>query len=343
MTMTNTLQLDEKCDLYRILALPDPVPPKKMTPEEYGTLSREQRRAFDEQRLDWLATDLRFNTPSRVLVNNAMRFAKNRNRGRVSGRWGVLVSGSSGMGKTTSAIALMRTEFARFVSANPDWERESRIPIVYVEVPAGASGKAMLGRFLHFLGYDSYDSWTLEKRTRVVVDTLKRARTELVIVDEFHNLVARSAGHQETANVLKGLSNIVSATFLYSGINIHRSRVTAGETGQQITTRFRPVEIGRFTLTTKEDRDNWKSLIAAFELQLCLLNHTPGSLPKLHDYLYRRTNGVIGSLANLILGGAQELILRRDPGDETLTQDYLSTIALDLEAQRHEDGDPLAA
>jgi hypothetical protein len=334
------MQLTKRDSLYELLQAPRPARPATIPIEQYNVLSPSAREAYDAERILWLATDQQFATPGRNTLERVTGRVQRKNLGKFSGRYGVLLSGVSGMGKTTSLVALMRIELRKYADKNPRWEKEKRTPIVFVDVPAGASGKTMLGRFLHFLNYDNYDRWTLEKRTRVVVDTLTRAGTELVIVDEFHNLVDRAAGHQETANVLKGLSNdLTSVNFIYSGVNIHRSNVLRYETGQQISKRYMPAPMTGFQLTTAEDRKEWKRLIASFEAQLCLFNHKQGSLAAMHEFLYRRTGGAIGSLAFLILGAAQELVLDGDPEKEALTEEYLATFDIDLEAQRFEEGE----
>src|SRR5690606_17352783 len=99
----------------------------------------------------------------------------------------------------------------------PDWRRFDHIPVAYVEVPAGSTGKALLKEFAGYLGLsDQNRESTSDIRTKVVA-ALRRAHTQLIVVDELHNLAGRSAGLGEAVDLLKGLHNDLAATFLYAG------------------------------------------------------------------------------------------------------------------------------
>ncbi|UJW29948.1 hypothetical protein L3Q67_32655 [Saccharothrix sp. AJ9571] len=59
--------------------------------------------------------------------------------------------------------------------------------------------------------------------------------------------------------------------------------------------------------------------------------HADGTLVGLADYLYDRTGGMIGSLSQLVRGGA---ILAIDDGSEHLTRDLLDLVPVDFAATR---------
>lgn len=333
---TAPARLDNIDGLYEHLRKP-PSAPEMPTLDEYGAMTPVEREAFNDRRLDYLSSDFTIATHGLNDVSMQMRLTALRNRGKTIGRGGVMLSGYSAMGKTTAAVTAMREVFAQYVVENPTWKERNRLPVVYVEVPAGSSGKAMMGRFLDFLGVDGIKSWTLEQRTQTVVRILNEAGTRFVVVDEFHNLVSKSAGSQETANVLKGLSNSVPATFVYSGINIHRSQVLAGATGQQIASRFSPVLLESYSMATADDKKRWRGLVRAFEREMCLFSHPEGTLNSLSTYLYNRTQGAIGSLSRLLVSSAQLLILEgAGPETEIITEERLASIPLDLTAQNDE-------
>jgi hypothetical protein len=74
---------------------------------------------------------------------------------------------------------------------------------------------------------------------------------------------------------------------------------------------------------SSKDPDAWQSVVGAFDDDLRLFNHTPGSLIDLSEYLHQRTGGYIDSLNQLICQGAQEAIAT---GVEALTRDVLDDI-----------------
>ncbi|WP_411720271.1 TniB family NTP-binding protein [Mycetocola sp.] len=337
-------RLDNIEGLYKHLTNPPSTAPSMPTIGEYLAMARVERDAFNRRRLDHLSSDFTIATHDLKDVSSQMRLTALRNRTRTIGRGGVMLSGYSAMGKTTAALTAMREVFAQYIAENPNWSEQNRLPVVYVEVPPTSSGKAMMGRFLEFLGVDGIKNWTLEQRTQAVVQILNKAGTRFVVVDEFHNLVAKSAGSQETANVLKGLSNSVPATFVYSGINIHRSDVLAGATGQQIASRFSPVLLESYSMATADDKKRWRGLIRAFEREMCLFNHPEGTLNSLSAYLYNRTQGAIGSLSRLLVSSAQLIILEGSGTEtETITEERLASIPLDLRAQNAEREQPSVA
>ena len=64
---------------------------------------------------------------------------------------------------------------------------------------------------------------------------------------------------------------------------------------------------------------------------LRLHQHTPGTLPALAEFLYRRSGGMIGSLSQLVRGAA---ILAIETGTERITQDLLEAVPIDYAAER---------
>src|SRR5450759_4908000 len=62
--------------------------------------------------------------------------------------------------------------------------------------------------------------------------------------------------------------------------------------------------IAPFNYGTPEQRATWQALVTTLEGMLRLHQHTPGTLVALAEYLYQRTNGMIGSLSQLVRGAA---------------------------------------
>lgn len=238
------------------------------------------------------------------------------------------------MGKTTTAKMVMRRVYHKYSSAYPGMRRENRIPIVYVEVPPGASGKALLRRFAAFLQLPVPHQETAESTMRRVVNLLDRAGTRLVVVDELHNLKLRNAGSGEAVDFLKSLSNQLHATFVYVGIDLNDSELFSGPRGRQITGRFISAPLLPFTWSTPEDKDLWRGVVEDFEENLCLVNHKPGDLGALDEYLHDRTGGSIGSLGRLLTGTAAWLIYRGcSAEEERLSRALLDETTLDIAAE----------
>lgn len=323
--------LDRHEDLNELLTN-QPIPPEMLMAEQYAALTPHERQTFDRQRLDYLGGGLTVATPQVQALINSVRLAILGNRGRPSGRTGVLVSGQSTVGKTTACIALMRNVHTLYRRQHQGFASRNAIPVAYVEVPAGSSAKAMIGRFAHFYGLELPSRCTLEEILTAVVTAMRACSTQLVVVDEIQNLNRISQGNGESVDVLKSLSNQVPATFVYSGINIHRGGLLAGERGNQISRRFTLLEMQRYGRATPDEVRTWNGIVLAFSKELPLLAHDVKAVLKDAAWLHKRSGGNIGTLQRILVGGAQLLILENDPAKESLDRDYMATIPVDMAA-----------
>lgn len=302
--------------------------------EEFLKLDEDERSEFNQRRMRYLSAGVTVRTPQMRRIVGQVERAIVENQSRNSGLGGLLISGESTMGKTTVAKAAMRRIFFMYTQAYPKYEREDRIPVVYVEVPPGATGKALIRRFATFLGLPLSGRDTMESLMDNVVNVLLAARTKLIVVDELHNLKQRTAGSGEAVDVLKSLSNRLPATFVYSGIALENSGLLAGDRGRQIRGRFISAPLRPFTLANDDEKGLWNGIIKQFEKDLCLFNHQPGELLKLSTYLHQRTGGSIGSLGRILTGTASWLIYQGvDPGEEKLTRELLDETRLDMTAE----------
>ena len=287
---------------------------------------------YDQRRMDYLSGGITLATDSALKGKLMLARAFQENRARNSGHAGVILSGHSSLGKTTLAKALMRWVLEQYDKQVPDWEKFEHVPVMYIEVPPGSNAKALLKEMAAFFGLTvlTRDSMT-DLRTKVVA-AIRRARTQLIVVDELHNLAGRGAGLGEAVDLLKGLHNDVAATFLYCGIDVTESSLMGGPRGQQLASRFAVLELRRYMWSNAEHRKQWKALINSFERNLLLADHPEKSLVKEAEYLYQRTGGSIGSLGRLLTGAAIDLI-QTGATVERLDRAVLDGYTLDLTAE----------
>jgi hypothetical protein len=169
--------------------------------------------------------------------------------------------------------------------------------------------------------------------------TAARTRTELVCVDELHNLNLATRAGAEVSDQLKYFAERLPATFIYAGIDVESAGLFAGTRGRQIAGRFTVIPATPFAYGTGAQREQWRALIATLDSALRLHHHQPGSLAALEDYLYRRSGGMIGSLSQLIRGAA---ILAIEDGSEQITRDLLEAVPVDYAAERGATARPAA-
>jgi len=299
------------------------------TARGYVALSEEARDAFNRQRMAYLRPDsLIVDTPQTFRINKATARAILLNRG-------LLISGPAAIGKTTAAIHAMRMAQNEYSRQFPHWRQQGKIPIVYVEAPPSATGRAVVKRFARFLGLPDRKKETLDSLQATVVSILRKAGTRLVVVDELHRLAKHSPGNGESVDVLRDLATALGATFIYAGVNIHVSDLLLGERGQQISERFALQSLTPFTGANTDDWADWDDIVRSFEEKIPLMSHKVGDLASQSRYLFDRTQGRINGLSDLLTGAAKLLIFQEvTAAEERITLELLDEIDLSVATER---------
>lgn len=313
--------------------------PARLTTADYAQMSASERENYNRQRMRHLSSGVFIKTPQVIKSIVQTQRLLLENAGKNSGHGGLMLSGDSTLGKTTITKAIMREVHRGYRKRFPHCVQEGLLPVVYVEVPPGSTGKALISRIAEFLGITVMTRDTMETVMTRVVAILNQVDTRLVVVDEVHNLNKKTSGNGESVDLLKSLHNRLPATFIYSGINLVKGGLMMGERGRQLSGRFVLQDLQRFTRATEEDKSDWLGLIKTFESELFLLNHEPEELLPLSDYLHERTNGSIGSLGRLLTGAAMWQIHQGvPPSEEKLTQELLDDWTIDASAERSRAG-----
>lgn len=310
--------------------------PELLSHEDYVALGDTDRTTYNDARIEYMTCGILINTPALAKAKKATKKYYAKNRGTSSGNRGLIVSGASSLGKTTIMTAMMQWTLVTYRRKHPDFAAQGKTPVVYVEVPAGSTGKSLMTAFARFFGITvAPRSDTMDSIQHRVVGAMKAANTQLVIVDELHNLSASNRGNGESIQILKALHDMVPATFIYAGIDLEESELFHGALGRQISGRFSEMTLTRYNLSNPEHAEQWKGLVHSFERQLPLAHHKVGSLVKLAPYLHDRTNGSIGSLADLLIGSAIDILFDPDCPQEVITKELLDEQEIDKAAETY--------
>ncbi|WP_040840630.1 AAA family ATPase [Nocardia brevicatena] len=314
---------------WRRFAEFDPEPPPE--PVAVTALSSRDRAAAEEKRRDYHGQLPLVNTPTIRQMLRTGRMLVQLNRGQVSARRGLMLSGASGTGKTTALTQLGRTHERAIRKRHPGPAGSNRIPVVYVTVPPAATPRMLAVEFARFFGLEFGSRANMPDIVSAVCVTAARTKVDLVLVDEIHNLNLATRSGAEASDQLKYFAERLPATFAYAGIEVEAQGLFAGVRGRQIAGRFTLISSTAFAYGTRDQRETWRALIASLESMLALHHHPPGTLVGLAEYLYQRTGGMIGSLSQLIRGAA---ILAIDDGSEKITRALLEEIPVDYAATR---------
>ncbi|MDG4786228.1 ATP-binding protein [Micromonospora sp. WMMD1102] len=299
-----------------------------LAPARLSALTPAERDAYDDARIAHHARLIIVATPTVDQIVNAGRRLVLLNRGTDTARRGLVVTGDSGTGKSTAIKQLGKHHelLARRRRTAPG----PFLPVVYVTVPPAATPKVLAAEFARFLGLPLPRNLNQVNITNAVCDVLSQLGTDLVLVDEIHNLNLATRVGAEASDQLKYLAERLPATFVYAGIDVEHAGLFSGVRGRQIAGRFASIATTAFAYGTRTQREQWAALVSALEHALRLHQHRTGSLLRLAGYLHERTSGMIGSLSHLIRDAAIEAIF---DGAERITKTALDRVVLDHAAE----------
>jgi hypothetical protein len=306
-----------------------PEPPGLLPEADRERLDPDERELYDYARMDYHGELNLINTPDIRKVIAAGEKLVIGNRGKQLGRRGLIVSGPSGTGKSTSVTWLGKIH-------QVDTERRAprsgngRIPVVYIIVPPDATPKMLTMEFAAFLGLPFSSREPQHHITQSVVGVLRKVGCSLVLVDEVHRLDLSTRPGAAASDQLKYLFDSVSATFVYAGLDLAENGMFAGMRGRQIAGRFISLATSAFGYATDTEKEAWANLVAPIEASLRLHRHKPGTLLRQAAYLHQRTGGMIGSLDQLIHEAANDAIA---DGTEKITRRHLDAVTLDTAAE----------
>ena len=271
-------------------------------------------------------------------------------------RAGVMITGGGYQGKTETACEIA-------ADFEDDWldlhrhlnpaalagTRDLHAPVAYVQTPVTAKPKSACKAILSFYGAE-FKGMDLPDLVRQVAASLNDHGTKALLLDDITRLRMHRADDQDVLDLIRAFMSM-HVTLVLIGVDIPGSGLLREgrhdpRTGQwilppsrhasvhgleatQTERRFNLVELDRFRYTTPQNIAAWTAHLSGLEQQLRLMDAQPGMLTDgtMPEYLYRRTNGVVGLLERLIEDGCREAI---DTGAERLTKTLFDAIAISL-------------
>src|SRR5580704_9753251 len=239
---------------------------------QWEALGERDRRDYDEARIAHHAELVVVTTSAIAEITSEGQLLVLMNQREIGARRGLIVSGDAATGQTTSIKQLGRLHELRVRARFP--AARDRIPVVYVTCPPKGSPRKLAMEFARFLGLPLRTRANVTDIADAVCQVLIDARTDLVLVDEIHNLNHGTPAGEDLSDHLKYFTEHLPATFIYAGIDVERCGVFTGTRGRQLAGRCELICTGAFPY-----RDEWAQLIAALEATLRLHHHEPGALP----------------------------------------------------------------
>ena len=316
--------------------------PQLPSGEELASWNRAGRRAFNETRGAYHDNFGVVGVPAMRRIHKDLLPRVISNARRLPGaRRGAIIDGPGGAGKTT-IITQLGKKVERYMRARYPSPRtrggDEFMPVVYITLPASTTIRGLNLALARFYGIVSSKRDTKDELGYQIIEHARRCATCLIMVDDIHFLnLYKQRDHHAVNDHLKYLANTISTTFLYAGIDCERSgllsegRSPHEGSSSQTRRRFALHHVEPFSLKTKNGPQEWVSLLKNIERKLVLEHARKGTLHnKLAGYLFERTGGYIGSLTDLVRGGANLAI---ESGEERITKNLLERVQLDHAAE----------
>lgn len=315
----------------------DRVPPEKpalLSEEDYAALDDDARFDYDEARRVYTMRFPSVTTPDLLLAHTRIwdQFLPNLYSHTDQIKPGAMIDGYAGLGKTIIAKTFAR-KFEKYVLRKAHFptpgSRDEFIPVVHVTLKGHTTPKGLAQAICRFLAISLRGRPSEQELVDAICVAVKKHDVLLFVIDDIHFLEPRFEHSKEITSHLKALMSLTGRTFLYVGIDcekmgIFRDPGNNNPDASQTASRFLHQVVRPF----KKNDKHWRLLLRNIESHLVLLTHTPGTLEKQAGYLYRRTQGNLGSLMNLIQKGAFLAV----GGHEQLDRGYLDTIQIDYRA-----------
>ncbi|MEU3282984.1 AAA family ATPase [Streptomyces antibioticus] len=234
-------------------------------------------------------------------------------------RYGVLLHGQPGTGKTSALLEAQRHCSAQNRQRlNAETNGATTVPAVYTRLPPATSPRLLLVELARSFGLVVRGSPTTAEWAHRVATAMKDARTQLILVDEAQHLSGPSWSDSAVAETVDYLCDQIPATFVFAGIGTPDSftSATAGARHRRLV----PVQ-----LSDVPPGESWRRLLTEAESALRLRAHQPGTLTELSGLLHERTGGNAGRLTFLLRTAAVRAI---QDGSERLTPALLAGLPL---------------
>jgi hypothetical protein len=345
------------------------IPAPRITYAEYKKMSERRRRIYDLHRFVTHGNLPILETPMTTSVSDAIatRMLAGATGAMERTRAGAMLSGGGYQGKTETICRICADFHDEWLELhgqlNPNaiaGTRDLFVPVAYVQTPVTASPISTCAAILDFYGED-YKGMTLSALGRTVRSALVDHGTQVLVLDDITRLKLHREADSNSLDLIRGFMDVTVLVLV--GVDIPASGLLRGGrqdphtgewvfpsvpdsskspndlAGKSTDRRFKLVNMDAFSYGTPQTTTAWVEHLAGIETRLRLFRGggqplTSGDMP---DYLYRRTGGIVGYLAILIM---EACLLAIKTGTEQLSRDLLASI--DIEPGELPGRDPMA-
>jgi hypothetical protein len=224
----------------------------------------------------------------------------------------LLIISDTNNGKTTIV-----KRFASLHPLNPNIDGDAIIlPVLLVEAPPVPDETNLHNAILEELNSPHKKREHPDQKRAQVITISKQIGLRMLIIDEFHNLIAGNSARQRNfRNAIKYLGNKLKMPIVGVGTPEARAAI---QTDEQLTNRFTPVILPRWKMG-----EEFLRLLASFEAMLPL--YLPSNLTNTTTALrlLSMSDGLIGEISTILTNAAVAAI---ETGQEKIVPKLLDSI-----------------
>jgi Bacterial TniB protein len=200
-----------------------------------------------------------------------------------------LLVGETNNGKT----ALIRHFIAMYPATNDPRREAADIPVVYVQAPPVPEEHRFYAALLDAIGVIHRRSYRTGELFYQVRNLLPKVGLKMIVIDEIHHILAGSTkNHHAFLNTVKYIGNELMIPIVGAGT---QQALYAVQSDSQIENRFQPLELPRWKCS-----NDWRRLLATFELELPLRNPSDLADQRTAQRLHLMCEGTVGELSALL-------------------------------------------
>lgn len=284
---------------------------------EYRAMPAPDRDAFNENRRQIITSGLMVRNDSYLNVQAVLVRVMREHQYGSGGGHGVLVSADSYLGKTTVARILMLELLTQRLRNDPDCVRDGDVPVAYVNLPSTGTPLGLYRMIAQFYGLPIGHRETEARLEGMVQHAINQCRTELLVIDDVHNLKYGGAHSRKVSAAIRRLGDDIDCPILLTGIGLERTNLLSGPEGAQIAERYRSAEMVSYE---NENSKAWQMLVKSLVGSMPLFGDNNEGLRSLTAELHELTCGRIGTLNSILSRIALDLIDADDPEREVITR-----------------------
>lgn len=228
----------------------------------------------------------------------------------------IILVGPTNNGKTMIVERFRRAHMPMEADATPDGV--AVVPVLKVQMPAGADERRFFGAILQALGMQvPTGARAVLARQDAAIRLMGETHVRLLILDEMHNVLSGTRHQQRRVlNVLRWLGNELQIPLVAVGT---AEALRALQSDEQLANRFEP-----FPLPPWKAGAEYKRLLSTLDAILPLRNASELTHPLVASKILSASEGILGEILTIVTRAAVHAV---ETGAESITARVIDDIA----------------